>query len=76
MEKFDNILKQIAQSEGVHLDEVRNEMQRAIQEAYSHRDESNQVLWGLLSNNGECPSIEDFIYRASMLLETGYGPLQ
>lgn len=70
MKKFDNILSQIAETEGVQPDEVLKEMQRAIQEAYAHRDESNQVMWDALSVNGECPNPEDFIERMAMMIQS------
>lgn len=43
MRKFENILSQIAKSEGVQPNEVLIEMQQAIQEAYNHRDESSKA---------------------------------
>lgn len=75
MRKFENILSQIAKSEGVQPNEVLIEMQQAIQEAYNHRDESNQAMWDMLSENGKCPTPEEFILRSAMLLEKGNGRL-
>lgn len=76
MKKFDDVLNQIALTEGVQPDEVFKDMQQAIQEAYHQRDESNQHIWDLIAPSGVCPTPEEFILRVAMMIDTDNSPLQ
>lgn len=76
MKKFDDVLNQIALTEGVQPDEVFKDMQQAIQMAYHQRDENNQHIWDVIAPSGECPTPEEFILRVAMMIDTENTPLQ
>ena len=63
MKDFKEILEKIAKENGTTPENVLQEMQRAIDEAYDHHDASAQPLWDML-NSGFAPlaEIEESIF--------------
>lgn len=59
--QFDRILVQIAEREHVTVQEVRDEMQAAIEEAQQSSDPAIQALWASIPRKGTALTLEEFI---------------
>ena len=57
---YDEIIRRIAQENGINADEVRTEMERAIAEAY--RSPSPEAL--NVPRNGDIPTVEELLSHA------------
>lgn len=58
------ILAEIAAKEGCSEEEVRAEIDRALQVAFAAKTSENAALWEELGGNA-CPSAEEFIAAAA-----------
>lgn len=61
MANFQKMLKEIARRSGTTPEHVRQEMQRAIDQAYDHPTEASAPLWAGLTFRGERPTPEELI---------------
>lgn len=69
MKNFEEILELIAKEDGTTPENVRLEMQRAIDEAYGHHDADAQPLWDRITSDGDKPTPEEFILQLAMMLD-------
>lgn len=76
MKDFKEILEKIAKENGTTPENVLQEMQRAIDEAYDHHDASAQPLWDMMTFKGDRPTPEEFILQIVMMMDQGNGMLQ
>lgn len=76
MKNFEEILKKIAKENGTTPENVRLEMQQAIDAAYAQKDTSVQSPWDALMFESGKPTPEEFILQLAMLLDKGNGLLQ
>ena len=76
MKDFKEILEKIAKENGTTPENVLQEMQRAIDEAYDHHDGSAQPLWDMMTFKGDRPTPEEFILQIAMMMDQGNGMLQ
>ena len=68
---FQEILERIAKENGTTPDNVLQEMQRAIDEAFDHHDADAQPIWDMMTFKGDRPTPEEFIYQVAMMLDQG-----
>lgn len=66
MKEFKEILEKIAKENGTTPENVLQEMQRAIDEAYDHHDASAQPLWDMMTFKGDRPTPEEFILQIAI----------
>ena len=59
--KFRRILTLIAQKENMTVDEVRNEMQSAMEERQKSCDPAVQALWASIPRKGAELTLEEFV---------------
>ena len=76
MKNFDEILAQVAQQNGTTPEDVLHEMQLAIDDAYDHHGKDAQLLWDMITFQGERPTPEEFVSAVSMMLQNSEGSLQ
>ncbi len=57
----EEIIKQIAKENGVSPNEVRADMQEALNTAMSCMSPKTENVWAQISPNGEAPSIDAFL---------------
>ena len=76
MKNFEEILEKIAKENGTTPENVRREIQRAIDEAYGHHNADAQPLWNKMAPSGNKPTPEEFVMQLAMMLHNGYGILQ
>lgn len=69
MKDFKEILEKIAKENGTAPENVLQEMQRAIDEAYDHHDASAQPLWDMMTFKGDRPTPEEFILQIAMMMD-------
>ena len=69
MKDFKEILEKIAKENGTTPENVLQEMQRAIDEAYDHHDGSAQPLWDMMTVKAKlfCPEIAGLFCRIAGL---------
>ena len=62
-----SIYRKIAKQNGVSVKEVKDEMQKALDDAWNNPDKSADVRFNQMkiSSNGEKPSVEEFIRYCS-----------
>lgn len=73
MRNFQEIIEKIAKDSGTTPEDVLQEMQRAIDEAFCHHDPDAQPLWDMMTFKGERPTPEEFIFQVAMMLDEGTG---
>mgnify|MGYP003249892303 CR=1 FL=1 len=73
MEDFKKILAKIAENNGTTPEEVRRDMQAAIDAAFDNHDASAQPLWDMMIFEGKRPTPEEFILRVAMMIYGGNG---
>ena len=76
MKYFEKIFKKIAKENGTTPEDVRLEMQQAIDAAYAQKDTSVQSPWDALMFESGKPTPEEFILQLAMMLDKGNGLLQ
>lgn len=67
MKDFKEILEKIAKENGTTPENVLQEMQRAIDEAYDHHDASAQPLWDMMTFKGD-GRVKNFSHFSSQTL--------
>ena len=77
MKDFKEILEKIAKENGTTPENVLQEMQRAIDEAYDHHDASAQPLWDrnslvLLVVNGVMLKVITFLIKQLYMVSRSY----
>lgn len=65
----DEIIKKLAEKEGVQGSEIREEMRKAIFSAYANS--KDRFLWSSLFGEGRLPSPEEFIMKISSTVVKG-----
>ena len=63
--KENKILEQVAQQHGISVEEVRAEIQRAIEIGMANPDSAVQARWKLLCKDGKVPTPDELIKRLS-----------
>ena len=76
MRNFQEILNKIAKENRTTPDQVLQEMQKAIDDAFNHHDAGAQLLWDLITFKGDRPTPEEFVYQVAMMLDQGNGMAQ
>ena len=71
MKNFEEILAQIAKENGTTPEKVRQEMQRAIDQAYGHHAPDAQPIWDKMAPGGGKPTPEEFVLQLAMMLDKG-----
>ena len=61
----------LTKENGTTPDNVLQEMQRAIDEAFDHHDADAQPIWDMMTFKGDRPTPEEFIYQVAMMLDQG-----
>lgn len=59
--KYKSLLKIVAESEGISVDEVENEMQRAIDAGFNSTDQSIREEWKRIPFKGNKPTIKEVL---------------
>ena len=72
---FQKILKQVAIENNTTPEDVYREMQIALADAYSHKDDTqeSQALWKEMGFDKRCPSPEQFIKKSAQKLRGDLG---
>ena len=72
---FQKILKQVATENNTTPEDVYREMQIALADAYSHKDDTqeSQALWKEMGFDKRCPSPEQFIKKSAQKLRGDLG---
>lgn len=72
---FQKILKQVAIENNTTPEDVYREMQIALEDAYSHKDDTqeSQALWKEMGFDKKCPSPEQFIKKSAQKLRGDLG---
>ena len=72
---FQKILKQVAAENNTTPVVVYREMQVALEDAYSHKDDTqeSQALWKEIGFDKKCPSPEQFIKKLAQKLRSDLG---
>lgn len=69
MKNFQKIIKKIAKENGTTPEQVLAEMQKVIDEAYSHRTgEAEDPLWNKIAPDGQKPTPEAFVAQLHRML--------
>lgn len=58
---FDRMLAQVAKKAGISKEQVRREMQEAMDEAMNNPDPMIQMRWKFIPRKGEKPTLEEFV---------------
>ena len=74
MKQFQKILEKIARENGITPECVRDQMQRAIDQAYDHQTEASAPLWAGLTFRGERPTPEELVLQLAVLLQKNTTP--
>lgn len=74
MKNFQKIIKQIAKENGTTPEQVLAEMQKVIDEAYSHRTGEADPLWNKIAPDGQKPTPEAFVVQLHRMLGEGNKP--
>lgn len=69
MKQFEKILEKIARKNGTTPGDVRDQMQRAIDQAYDHPADGAAPLWAELTFRGERPTPEELVLQLAALLQ-------
>lgn len=70
--ELDSIIRMLAKENHSTPEYVRNQMQSALDEAFSDPNPSVQAAWNALPTKGRKPSLEEFIeYMADMVRTQG-----
>lgn len=64
--EYRRILKTIAESEKISVEEVEREMQRAIDVGFDNPDKDIQKEWKKISFKGDRPTVQEVIEALSM----------
>ena len=67
MQIFEKIVENNARESNTTPENVLQEMQRAIDQAYDHRNAESQALWDRMNFKGERPTPEEFVLQVAML---------
>lgn len=69
MKYFEEILKKIAKENGTTPEDVRLEMQRAIDEVYRQQNAAAQPVLNQMTFRGDKPTPEEFVLQLAMMLD-------
>ncbi|MDY4167967.1 MAG: sporulation initiation factor Spo0A [Fournierella sp.] len=69
MKQFEKILEKIARENGTTPECVRDQMQRAIDQAYDHPADGAAPLWAGLGFRDERPTPEELVLQLAVLLQ-------
>ena len=58
---FEHMLETVAKSAGISNDQVRQEMQKAMEDAMNNPDPNIQMRWKFIPRKGEQPTLEEFV---------------
>ncbi len=58
---FERMLEAVAKKEGLSKEQVRREMQEAMDEAMNSPDPMVQMRWRFIPRKGERPTLEEFV---------------
>ena len=62
------ILKQVAQSNGVTVEEVRRDIECTINECMNNPNAIIQARWAAIPRKGEMPTVEEFIAYTTFMV--------
>lgn len=68
MKNFPKIIKKIAKENGTTPEQVLAEMQKVIDEAYSHHTPEADPLWSKIAPGGQKPTPEAFVAQLHRIL--------
>lgn len=68
MKNFQKIIEKIAKENGTTPEQVLAEMQKVIDEAYSHHTAEADPLWNRLAPGGQKPTPEAFVAQLHRML--------
>lgn len=74
MKNFPKIIKKIAKENGTTPEQVLAEMQKVIDEAYSHHTPEADPLWNRMAPGGQKPTPEAFVAQLHRMLGEGNKP--
>lgn len=74
MKNSQKIIKQIAKENGTTPEQVLAEMQKVIDEAYSHHTPEADPLWNKIAPGGQKPTPEAFVAQLHWMLGEGNKP--
>ena len=74
MKNFQKIIKQIAKENETTPEQVLAEMQKVIDEAYSHHTPEADPLWNKMAPGGQKPTPEAFVAQLHRMLGEGNKP--
>lgn len=74
MKNFQKIIKQIAKENGTTPEQVLAEMQKVIDETYSHHTPEADPLWNKIAPGGQKPTPEAFVAQLHRMLGEGKKP--
>ena len=66
---YRNILKMIAEQEKISIEEVEEEMQRAIDIGFDNSDKKMQTEWEKIPYKGDRPTVQEVIEALSSRLK-------
>lgn len=69
MKNFQKIIEKIAKENGTTPEQVLAEMQKVIDEAYSHHAGEADPLWNRIASGGTKPTPEAFVARIARMLD-------
>ena len=58
---FERMLETVAKKEGISNEQVRREMQEAMDEAMNNPDPMVQMRWKFIPRKGAQPTLEEFV---------------
>ena len=74
MKNFQKIIKKIAKENGTTPEQVLAEMQKVIDEAYSHHTPEAAPLWNKMAPGGQKHTPEAFVAQLHRMLGEGNKP--
>lgn len=66
---IDKVLRQVAEREGISVDEVRNEIEKMINITLNDLEPSKKDIWDKLLVEGNPPTVNDFISKLTDIAE-------
>lgn len=65
--KIARVFEQIAAQEGISVEEVRSEIQKAIEIGFTHPDPAVQQYWQSIPYRGDKPTPEEVVLQLSKM---------
>lgn len=69
MKNFQQIVEKIARENGTTPDHVMEQMQQAIDRAYSRQIPESAPLWAGLAEQGKRPTVEQFVLGLALMMQ-------